>query len=195
MSGHDHAVGTKLERPDPPAPGSPGRTGPVGRAGRLLIAAALGWLAAQWIEAGPGWFSQPRTAGNPWVWAVTVLAVYTVVVQIAEVGFGHRWRLRVAAGLAVLGTAAGVVAMIASGGLWATPFTDLVYWFDLTYLVTTTLAFLVSVVLGTPGCEVGAIAQLYRRIRGESNPEAMWCVVGLHRLDAWEARQPWRRNR
>ncbi len=72
----------------------------------------------------------------------------------------------------------------------------LVEHFGFRVLVVVALALLVAVVLGTPGCEIGVVHELVRRLRGEADgTEALFCVVGLHQLDAWETRRPWHRGR
>jgi hypothetical protein len=57
-------------------------------------------------------------------------------------------------------------------------------------LILTAVGALISLALGTPGCEFGALGEFIRRLRGVPEPEranAMWCIAGLHRLDEWEA--------
>ncbi|MGH2845503.1 MAG: hypothetical protein ACRDL0_05705, partial [Thermoleophilaceae bacterium] len=54
---------------------------------------------------------------------------------------------------------------------------------------------LVATVVGTPGCELGVVSDLRFRLRRRTHQaEAMFCVVGLHKLDAWEARRAWCRH-
>jgi len=60
-------------------------------------------------------------------------------------------------------------------------------------LVETTVALLLAIALGIPGCEIGVWPFLIARLRDERpsfNP--VGCVVGLHLIDDWEAhnRQP-----
>jgi hypothetical protein len=94
-------------------------------------------------------------------------------------------------GLAVLLVAGALTAWIASGGIWASPLTDLVWGFDALMLVQTIVALLLAIALGTPGCEVGVWSELIGRLRGGQ----AWastrpiCVIGLHFIDEWEARR------
>lgn len=60
------------------------------------------------------------------------------------------------------------------------------------FLMLTAIGALISLALGTPGCEYGAIGELIRRLRGVPEPERadpMWCIFGMHALDRWEARR------
>lgn len=172
------------------------RIGPVSRGVRLLLAVVVAWFLAQWIAAGPTWFAQPSTLSNPWVWLVTAAAVYYGLHQLVARGFGRRcaYRVVVAFGVGVLAVLA--VTLVRAGELWAAPLTTLLYGLDVGFLTLAVLALIVSIPLGTPGCDIAAIGELIRRVRGTSDTEddePMWCVAGLHRLDLWEARQRWHR--
>jgi hypothetical protein len=51
--------------------------------------------------------------------------------------------------------------------------------------------------VGTPGCEIGALTEVIHRARRDWRSDAAHvhsCPAGLHRLDAWESRQAWRRR-
>lgn len=171
------------------------RTGPVSRSCRLLCAAVIAWFAFDWAEAGLTWFSKSTTPANPGVWIVTGLAIYYGLYQLPQTGFGDRQGRRVVAIFGALLVTAASSALVAEGELWAAPLTWLLYSLDVGFLIMITISYLVSVVLGTPGCEVGGLAELIRRLRSVSDaeePKAMWCIAGLHRVDKWEAAQAWR---
>jgi hypothetical protein len=91
----------------------------------------------------------------------------------------------------VLFAAAPVTAWIASGEVWASPLSDLVWGFDALMLVETIVALLLAIALGTPGCEVGVWPELIGRLRGEDGAASTRpiCVLGLHFVDEWEARR------
>ncbi len=174
------------------------RTGPVSRLVRVLYGAVMAWLAFEWLEAGLTWFSESTTPANPWIWVVTGLAIYYGLYQLPASSFGAPWGRRVVSIFVTLLAAAAVTALLTQGELWAPPLTWLLYGLDVGLVIVATIAFLVAVVLGTPGCEMGGLAELIRRLRGDSNaegPEAMWCIGGLHRVDEWEAGKPWRARR
>jgi hypothetical protein len=179
------------ERADVVTAGAPlPRTGPVGRVARAVGAVAISAVAYEWIEAGTEWFSQSSTAANPMVWAVTVLAGYYGLYQFPEFAFGRPWGKRMVTGFtAALATV--VIATIAiQGELWAAPLTTTLFWLGVSFLIAVAVSYLVAIFLGTPGCEVGGLAELVRRIRHTSHGDdhdAMWCVAGLHHLDKWEA--------
>jgi hypothetical protein len=166
----------------------------VSRSYRLGLAVLLGLSAYSLILAGPGGFSQPDTAEEPGVWILTGFALFAVR-DAAATMFGPRWGGRALAAMVALLAVAGTAALAADGSLWAAPVTWLLYGLDLTFALAIGVAMVVSVVLGTPGCELGAVRELVLRLQGRFDPgqvQAHACGGGLHQLDRWEARQPWR---
>jgi hypothetical protein len=75
--------------------------------------------------------------------------------------------------------------------VWGFPLADLVWAFDVLMLSETIVALLLAVALGTPGCEIGVWPELIARTRGgRAAPAAgLACIVGLHFVDASEARR------
>jgi hypothetical protein len=166
------------------------RIGPIGRLVRVFGAVVMTLFAFDWLEAGMTWFGQASTPSNPWVWVVTGLAAYYGLHQLPDSGFGRPWGER------VLATAGGIFVLIAvvtlslHGELWAHPLTTVLYGLNVAFLFVVSLSYLVAVFLGTPGCEVGGLGELIRRLRGVPDPanqDAMWCIGGIHCLDQWEA--------
>ncbi|MGH3712809.1 MAG: hypothetical protein ACRDT4_05025 [Micromonosporaceae bacterium] len=164
--------------PESPAP----RTGPIGRAARLLLAAPLTWTGYDlWVDRVPIF-----TDLDVGLVLLSVLALYGAH-QIGKLlGRGRETLI----GLAVLGAAAATVSATAGAGLWSPPLSWLVWGVDLAFVAVVGAALLAAAVIGTPGCELGVFSELGRRLRRN---EAMFCLVGLHKLDEWEERQPWRR--
>lgn len=161
------------------------RTGPVGRIARAVGAVVISAVAYEWIEAGMEWFSRTSTPANPMVWAVTVPAGYYGLYQFPDFAFGRPWGKRVViASTGIFATV--VVATIAvQGELWGAPLTTILFWLAVSFLIAVALSYLVAIFLGTPGCEVGGLAELVRRIRHRSHSDdhdAMWYVAGLHIL-------------
>jgi hypothetical protein len=173
------------------------RTGPIGRLARLLIAviAALSLYSIA-DQGGPASFRNPSNLSEPITWVLHI-AMFTVFVlligQLAAATVGpagvRRWQMRALIGLAVaLVTAAGI-AWMASGVVWASPLSDLVWGIDAVMLLETIVALLLAIALGTPGCEVGVWPELIGRLRGGNAPITRpICILGLHSIDDWEAR-------
>lgn len=170
------------------------RSGPVSRLVRLLLGVFLGFGALDLWTADPAGWAMADTAAEPGVWIVTLI-MFIGVPDVVETVSGRPWGRRGQVLVVAAAGAAAVVALVTSGGLWASPFSWLVYGLDLALLTVVSIAMVVSMVLGTPGCEMGALVELSRRGRGNYDPDHPSfrpCVAFLHRLDAWEAKQPWR---
>lgn len=164
-------------------------TGPVSRTYRLLAAAMMGWFVIEWATWGIDGYSQPSTLRNPWNWAVGGLAVYYGLYHAARTVFGRRWCARVVATFAGLLVAAATLAVVTTGVLWAAPVTWLLYGLEGWFLALATVALAASAVLGTPGCDILALEELVRRVRGfppADDAKRIWCVGGLNALDQWE---------
>jgi hypothetical protein len=175
------------------------RTGPMGRLARLLMAVFFA-LALYSIadQGGPASFRDSSNLSEPITWVLHggMLVVFVLLVgQLTAATAGpaavRRRQVGALIGLSVLLAASALTAWIASGRVWASPFTDVVWSFDALMLVETIVALLLAIAIGTPGCEVGVWSELIGRRRGvqagaSSSPI---CVVGLHFIDEWEARR------
>jgi hypothetical protein len=170
------------------APGARRKIGPVSRACRLLLTAVMAFSAISVASGGISGFSQGTLAG---LWFVIGAGIYYGLYQTVASGFGRRWGIRTVIGFSVVLIAAGAAAVAFEGELWAAPLTWLLYGFVLGFLILTAIGGLVSLALGTPGCEFGALGELIRRLRGVPQPEGapMWCIFGMHLIDRWEARR------
>jgi hypothetical protein len=175
------------------------RTGPLGRLARLIVAAAAGlFLSSILDEGGIVGFRRPSVLAEPSVWLLdaVMLALFAHLVgRLAAATVGERaarrWQCGALVGLVAALGGAALVGRALSGAVWGFPLADLVWAIDVTMLAETVAAALLAVALGTPGCEVGVWPELLARARGERVAPAAGpaCPVGLHLLDAWEARR------
>jgi hypothetical protein len=171
------------------------RTGPIGRLARLLFAviAALSLYSIA-DQGGPASFRDPSNLSEPITWVLHI-AMFTVFVlligQLAVATVGpagvRRWQVRALIGLAVAMVTAAGIARMASGAVWASPLSDLVWGIDAVMLGETIVALLLAIALGTPGCEVGVWPELIGRLRGAPTSTRPICILGLHFIDDWEA--------
>jgi hypothetical protein len=168
------------------------RTGPVSRLTRLLLAALLGWLAYD-----VGTIADLDEFREPGLVLLTGFAVYGLYAAVAAV-LGARWAVRAVQTLTVLAVGAATGAAVTSGSVWSAPLSWLMYGLDVAVLAFVAGALVASVFVGAPGCEIGSVQRLAVRLTGRTPPrdhEVHFCLAGLHRLDAWEARRPWQRGR
>lgn len=182
-----------IENEQPSVPiASPSRTGPVGRLARLALAGLAGWVVYDlWVDR-LAIFSPSEGLLDPGLLLVTGVVLHGVYV-FAEL-FGRGKRALVMLGL--LAAAAAAAAVVRAGTVWAGPFTWLVWGLNISWLTVVVITALLAIVLGTPGCEIGVLRALARRLRGSvSDDKPMFCIAGLGALDSWERRRSWSRGR
>ena len=172
------------------------RIGPLSRILRIGLTVVLGWGVVSLLMDGIGRFSSPETPRQLDFWILTALVAYGIPDGLSA-WFGRRKGRQLTIGVATVFLVGVGVAVASHGAVWAAPTTWLVYGLALVWLSSVAVAQLISAVIGAPGCELGAVRELAQRVRGTFDATAADvrpCVVGLHRLDRWEARQPWRRR-
>ena len=175
------------------------RTGPVGRLARLTLAGAFALTLLSIVDwRGSARFRNPHVLSEPSVWFLDALMFVAFVILVGALGSAlagaaarRPWQVRaVVASVAAVALAAGV-GLATHGSAWGFPLADLVWWFDVLVLVEQLIATLLAIALGTPGCEVGVWSDMLARARGHTatSEQGLACVVGLHLVDAWEARR------
>jgi hypothetical protein len=111
------------------------------------------------------------------------------VSYVINIGYSRAWKKwpAIVSGAGFLSI--GGVAYLTSGSV-ETIWLATAIWVWALYLFTHLgLAFLVSGVIGTPGCEMRAFHDLYSRLTGVPTKEH-YCPVGpLQPIDQWEARR------
>lgn len=167
-------------------PGSLPKPGPVGRIVRL----ALGMLCL-WYVKGLLDVSDSLIAADGHVRAVVwngILPGLFLISYVINIGFSRAWGKRPAYVSAVLIAAVAAAGYILEGNVETQLLARLVWSWE-TYLFSHLgVAFVVAGIIGTPGCEMRAIHDLYSRITGRSTKEH-YCPVGpLHPIDQWESR-------
>ena len=175
------------------------RTGPYGRLARLALAVVFALTFLSIVDSrGSARFRNPHVLTEPSVWFLDIVmfVVFVFLVGTLASGFGRpqarrRWQLIAVASSIGLVAVGGGVGLLSHGSAWGFPLADMVWWFDVLVLVEQLAALLLAIALGTPGCEVGVWPELLARIRGDAArvEHGLECVVGLHLLDAWEARK------
>lgn len=171
------------------------RTGPLGRFARLAWAAIFAVSLASIVgPRGSAQFRDPHILTEPsaWLLHLAMLVVFVILVGTVAQAVGapaRRAQTTASAVLVVLVALAAVAGQLLRGAAWGFPLADVVWIFDVVLLAEQVAALGLSILLGTPGCEVGVWAELIARIRGEprSTTAGLACVVGLQLIDRWEA--------
>lgn len=163
------------------------RTGPIGRLARLALAAGLGWIAYDlWINR-TGVFESTGPLDEPFVLILALLVVYAVHDLANMIGWGRR----ALAILAAVVVALVGVTLVAGEALWAPPFTWLLWGLGFAGLISVVVFLLMAVIAGTPGCELAVLRDIAGRQPSQPDDKPMFCLAGLHAIDAWERRRSW----
>ena len=166
-------------------PGSLPRPGPIGRIVRL----ALG-LMCLWYVSGLIQVSGSLIAGDGHIRSVVwngILPGLFLISYVINIGFSRAWKkwpaivsagvLLVTAGIGYA-TQGTVETNLLAGTVWA---------WEIYLFSHLGIAFVISAIIATPGCEMRAFHDLFSRITGTPTKEH-YCPVGpLHPIDQWEA--------
>lgn len=174
------------------------RTGPIGRLARAVLAAAYAATLVSIVDwRGSARFRNPHILSEPTAWLLHLLMFASFVILVgalasAFAGLVAQRRFQVGA-VAASVTAVVIAALIGlatRGAAWGFPLADVVWWFDVVMLSEGLVATVLAIILGTPGCEIGVWSELVARRRGRDSEMhvGLACIIGLHLLDAWEAR-------
>ncbi|NIA27303.1 MAG: hypothetical protein GWP02_04535 [Desulfobulbaceae bacterium] len=168
-------------------PGSLPRPGPIGRLARLAFAALCLWYVWGLVQIF-GSLLGTDSHIRPLVWNGIMPGLF-LVSYVINIGYSRAWKKWPAIISGAVFLVIGGVAYLTSGSA-ETIWLATAIWVWALYLFTHLgLAFLVSAVIGTPGCEMRAFHDLYSRLTGVPTKEH-YCPVGpLHPIDRWEARR------
>jgi len=139
------------------------RTGLLDRLVRLGLAIAAGLTLASIVDSqGSARFRNPHILTEPSAWflhALMLIVFILIVGAVSAAVLGDRGarRLQAVSIVAIAGTVvvAGALGYARSGSVWGFPLADLVWYFDVFVLIAEFIAFILAVILGTPGCEIG----------------------------------------
>jgi len=165
-------------------PGTLTRPGPVGRLTRLVFGAICIWYLAELVDVYDSLLDISGHVRNV-IWNGFLPALF-LVSYIINIGYSRAWKKWPAI------VSAGVFLALATFGWFSAGSVETVLlarmmWIWLFYLsIHLGLSFLLSAVLGTPGCEMRALHDLYSRLSGNPTKEH-YCPVGpLSAIDRWE---------
>ena len=168
-------------------PGSLPRPGPLGRIVRIGFGVLCLWQLYGLIQVSGDLIGGDGHIRSV-VWNGILIGLF-LISYVINIGFSRGWKKWPA-----IASAGAFLAIAAFGhlatGAFETPVLARTTWFWELYLFSHLgAAFLISAVIGTPGCEMRAFHDLYSRVTGTPTKEH-YCPVGpLHPIDQWEARR------
>ncbi len=167
-------------------PGSLPRPGPIGRAVRLGFGSMCLWYVVSLIQVTGNLLGSDGHI-RPVVWNGVIIGLI-LVSYVINIGFSKAWKkwpAFVSAGIFLLIAWIGYLMQ----GSFETNLLAYVLWgWELYIFSHLGLAFVISGVIGSAGCEMRAFHDLYSRLTGIPTKEH-YCPIGpLHSIDQWEAR-------
>ena len=166
-------------------PGSLPRPGPVGRVMRLGLGSLCLWYVFSLIQVAGNLFDSDGHI-RPVVWNGVIIGLF-LVSYIVNIGFSRAWKkwpAFISAAVFLLLAGAGYLTQ---GRIETSLFAHMIWDWELYLFTHLGLAFLVSGIIATPGCEMRAFHDLYSRLTGLPAKEH-YCPIGpLHSIDQWEA--------
>ena len=167
-------------------PGSLPKPGLVGRIVRLLLAV---WLLSglyTMLTGGITLLSSTRAPSN-WSFWVMMPIVFHITPYVVNIGFGKDWRRKPQLFVVVAAAVLLAADFAIYGTWWAPPLGTFVWVWFVYFTAHLGGSFALATVLGTPGCEMRAISQLWTLLTGKATKEH-YCPGFIDRLDRWETK-------
>jgi hypothetical protein len=167
-------------------PGTLTRPGPVGRGVRLVFGALCLWYVARLIGVGSTLLDVNGDI-RPIIWNGLLPGLF-LISYVINIGFSRPWRKWPAmASAGVLLVFAGF-GYLSTGSVETTLLGRAIWLWEIYLFAHLGLSFVLSALIGTPGCEMRALHDVYSRITGNSTKEHHCPIGPLNAIDRWEAR-------
>ena len=168
-------------------PGSLPRPGPVGRIVSLSFGMLCIWQVTGLLQVTGDLLSNDDHIRSV-LWNGLPIGLF-LVSYVVNIGFTKSWKKRpvvISASVFLLIASFGYL----SQGIFETNLLAQVIWgWELYVFSHLGLAFVLSGIIGSAGCEMRAFHELYTRITGVPTKEH-YCPIGpLHSIDQWEAQR------
>ena len=159
----------------------------MGRVVRLLFGLLCLWYVSELLAAA-GTLMASNGHIVPLVWNGILPGLF-LTSYVVNIGFSRSWGKMPAIASAVVLAAAALASYLSMGTVETKLFARVAWIWELYLFAHLGLSFVLSAVIGTPGCEMRALHDLYSRITGNTTKEH-YCPIGpLHPIDQWEARR------
>ena len=168
-------------------PGSLPKPGPVGRVVRFLFGVLCLWYVSELIAAADSLIASDNHV-LPLVWNGILPGLF-LISYVVNIGFSRSWGKMPAIASAGLLAVAALASYLSLGTVETVLFARAAWIWEVYLFAHLGLSFVLAAVIGTPGCEMRALHDLYSRITGVSTKEH-YCPIGpLHLIDQWEDRR------
>lgn len=168
-------------------PGSLPKPGPVGRLMRITLGLLCAWYVKAIFDV-----SGSLIAGDGHIRSVIwngIIPGLFLVSYIINIGFSRAWGKRPAFASALALGAIALAGYFLEEQIETEVLARAIWIWEVYLFSHLGISFLIAGILGTPGCELRALHDLYSRISGVPTKEH-YCPVGpLHPIDQWEKRR------
>ena len=165
-------------------PGSLRKPGVVGRIVRLLFGVILLQALWQMLTDGASMVSL-SVAPRGWSFWFFVAIAFHITPYVVNIGFSRNWRRKPQVFIAAAAGALIAVDFAVYGTWWAPPLGTFVWIWLVYFSAHLGFSFVLSTILGTPGCEMRAIPHLWTILSGRSTKEH-YCPGPFDGIDKWE---------
>ena len=167
-------------------PGSLPRPGPIGRTVRLAFGLLCLWYVVSLIQLTGNLLDGDRHI-RPIIWNGIIIGLF-LISYVVNIGFSRAWKKWPAIFSACIFLLIAGMGYITQGSLETSLLAHVIWGWELYLFSHLGLAFIISSVIGSAGCEMRAFHDLYSRITGIPTKEH-YCPVGpLHSIDQRETR-------
>ena len=163
------------------------KPGPVGRLvrfgfGALCLYYVFGlWTVRDDLMTGAG-------SIRPLLWNGIAFGLF-LVSYVVNIGFSRDWKKRPAIGSAVTMLALATIGYVQLGAFETPLLANVIHVWELYIFSHLGTAFVMSALIGTPGCEMRAFHHLYSLVTGNPTKEHICPVGPLTPVDRWEAKR------
>jgi hypothetical protein len=167
------------------SPGTLPKPGPVGRIVRLLFGLLCAWYVFSLID-----LRGSLLGGDGHIRSIVwngVLPALFLISYIINIGYSRAWRKRPAIVSVVAMAVIAGVGFLVHGRLETEILARSLWAWEVYAFGHLGLAFLLSGIIGTPGCEMRAFHDAYSRLTGTPTKEHRCPVGPLSPIDQWEA--------
>lgn len=166
--------------------GSLPRPGPVGRIVRLAFGLLCASYIVELIDIRGDLIADDGHIRSV-VWNGVPIGLF-LVSYVVNIGFSRAWKKWPAFVSSAVFLGVAGFGYLMQGAIETGVLARVIWAWELYVYSHLGLAFIVAAIIGTPGCEMRALHDLYSRITGTPTKEH-YCPVGpLHPIDQWENR-------
>lgn len=165
--------------------GSLPKPGPIGRIVRIAFGALCVYQAVGLIDVSGDLIGSDGHI-RAVVWNGLLIGLF-LISYIVNIGFSRAWKKWPAILSAGVFVALAAYGQITQGDIETNALASAIWGWEIYLFAHLGTAFILSAVIGTPGCEMRSFHDLYSRLTGNPTKEH-YCPVGpLNPIDNWES--------